>query len=242
MAIASSTDLDYRTWPLRRYEAMFAKIYGEHNRFLSNEHLLLHIVEESGELAEDLRKEQIVSMKDSRGNSNGLLVNIPDIFAWICALSSRHGSLEDMIWAKFPGMCPYCFASSNCNCIARKPKHSDAERAEILGTARADAGNRPSTLYGFQQMLNNIYGVANRSKTLYEIGYHLSEEVGEVAKALRLHDRSLLLELADVFGWLVGMTHKLSGMTGVEYRLDDMTWERYPARCPHCNEAICTCH
>lgn len=242
MTFTSSTDLDYRAWPLRKYEQMFARIYGEHNRFLSNEHILLHLVEEAGELAEDLRKEQIVSKKDSKGNSNGLLVNIPDIFAWICAMSSRHGSLEDMIWEKFPGMCPYCFSHSDCQCIASKPHYTDAQKAERLDSARKDLSKRPTTFVGWQQMLNSIYGKVNRSHSLDQLGYHLSEEIGEVAKALRLRDKSMLLELADVFGWLVGMTHKISAMTCSEYRLDDMVWQRFPGRCPHCNETICVCH
>lgn len=63
----------------------------------------------------------------------------------------------------------------------------------------------------------------------------LTEEVGELAKALRTGDRANLEhEFGDVLAWLTS----LANLTGVE--LEDAA-ARYAHGCPKCGESPCTC-
>ncbi len=63
----------------------------------------------------------------------------------------------------------------------------------------------------------------------------LTEEVGELAKALRTGDAgNLRHEFGDVLAWL----GSLANLTGVE--LDDAI-ARYANGCPRCGQVPCTC-
>ena len=62
-----------------------------------------------------------------------------------------------------------------------------------------------------------------------------TEEVGELARAIRKGDReNLEHEFSDVLAWLVS----LANVTGVD--LDDVI-ARYADGCPRCGAAPCTC-
>lgn len=63
----------------------------------------------------------------------------------------------------------------------------------------------------------------------------LTEEVGELAKALRGGDQDELeLEFSDVLAWLAS----LANLSGVD--LDD-AMARYADGCPKCEHSPCTC-
>ncbi|MDP9243347.1 MAG: pyrophosphohydrolase [Actinomycetota bacterium] len=63
----------------------------------------------------------------------------------------------------------------------------------------------------------------------------LTEEVGELARALRKQDReNLEHEFGDVLAWLTS----LASLTGVE--LSDAA-ERYANGCPKCGDIPCSC-
>jgi NTP pyrophosphatase (non-canonical NTP hydrolase) len=63
----------------------------------------------------------------------------------------------------------------------------------------------------------------------------LTEEVGELARALRKQDReNLEHEFGDVLAWLTS----LASLTGVE--LSEAA-ERYANGCPKCGETPCSC-
>ena len=63
----------------------------------------------------------------------------------------------------------------------------------------------------------------------------LTEEVGELAKALRTGDRANLdHEFSDVLAWLLS----LANLTGVEV---SATMGRYASGCPRCASSPCTC-
>jgi NTP pyrophosphatase (non-canonical NTP hydrolase) len=63
----------------------------------------------------------------------------------------------------------------------------------------------------------------------------LTEEVGELARALRKQDReNLQHEFGDVLAWLTS----LASLTGVE--LSEAA-ERYANGCPKCGETPCSC-
>ncbi len=63
----------------------------------------------------------------------------------------------------------------------------------------------------------------------------LTEEVGELAKALRMGDaENLRHEFGDVLAWLTS----LANLTGID--LDDAI-ARYANGCPRCGTSPCTC-
>ena len=63
----------------------------------------------------------------------------------------------------------------------------------------------------------------------------LTEEVGELARALRRDDRANLeLEFSDVLAWLVS----LANLTDVDLT---QTMRRYADGCPRCGASPCNC-
>jgi NTP pyrophosphatase (non-canonical NTP hydrolase) len=63
----------------------------------------------------------------------------------------------------------------------------------------------------------------------------LTEEVGELARALRHGDRDeLVLEFSDVLAWLTS----LASLSGID--LDEAA-ARYAAGCPKCGHSPCAC-
>lgn len=63
----------------------------------------------------------------------------------------------------------------------------------------------------------------------------LTEEVGELARALRRGDRdNLVLEFSDVLAWLAS----LANLTGVD--LEEAA-RRYAGGCPKCGASPCVC-
>ncbi len=63
----------------------------------------------------------------------------------------------------------------------------------------------------------------------------LTEEVGELARALRHGERDdLELELSDVLAWLAS----LANLTGIDL---DAAMARYADGCPKCSRSPCAC-
>ncbi len=234
--------MHYSEWSLNKWQGMFNEIYEDRNRELTDGGLWLQVYEKAGKLAEDLRKQYIIPRNDGEGRLTGILVNIADVFAWFCAFTGRYGSLEEIIWNKFPNACPYCMEESGCICIREKHVMNKEERERMIELRRKNMEVRPKNLYECQQMLGRIYGKANKTQTIEQIGYHLFEEMGEVAEALSHKNKVKIRdELADVFAWVIGLTIKCGDVINEDYRLDDITWSRYPGRCAHCNSKPCLC-
>ena len=63
-----------------------------------------------------------------------------------------------------------------------------------------------------------------------------SEEVGELAEALRKNDREAMEEeFADVLAWLVS----LANIVGVD--VEEAAKRKYPDVCPYCGKNPCEC-
>ena len=63
----------------------------------------------------------------------------------------------------------------------------------------------------------------------------LTEEVGELAKAMRTGDRANLEhEFGDVMAWLAS----LANLEGIDL---ETAVARYAATCPRCGDALCDC-
>ena len=140
-------------------------------------------------------------------------------------------NLEDMVWEKYQGLCPYCGVEKNCMCITqdKRPMH----------WFQNPNGTRPTSLDGFQEMFNGIYGKLNRLLPHIAVWLHLQEEIGETSRAFRLLERQglqmLRNELADVFAWLMAFCNRL------QVKLSVLTYDVYPDICDTCRKPRCEC-
>ena len=90
-------------------------------------------------------------------------------------------------------------------------------------------------LSAIQQTMRTTYLERDAARGLDATFRWLTEEVGELAKAMRTGDRdNLQHEFGDVLAWLLS----LANVEGVE--LEDAI-ARYAAGCPRCGTSPCGC-
>jgi NTP pyrophosphatase (non-canonical NTP hydrolase) len=111
---------------------------------------------------------------------------------------------SDMLWRRFPGMCPFCYWRRSagekqreqqpgfrdpCDCAPHsitsrgkdeKRLHTTALRAFSQGTDTP----KPTGIDEWQTMFGAIFGASLRRLDLSQIALHLLEEMGEVSDAL----------------------------------------------------------
>ncbi len=93
----------------------------------------------------------------------------------------------------------------------------------------------PVTLRVFQDLIERTYGQRDRERGLASTYMWFSEEVGELARALRAQDpQNLREEFADVLAWL----STLASIAGVD--LEEAS-RRYGDGCPRCGAVPCAC-
>lgn len=211
---------------IREWQELFGKIYGAANNALSPKEMWLHLMEEAGEVARDMRKE------DYRRLSHDL----PDIFAWLCTFANRTGiDVEEAVWDKYPRVCPYCLRERHCVCIAEGFDFYDSAR---LASYRSH-NNMPVTILDWERMFRDIFGNVNQILSRASVGFHLMEEIGEVASLLRKGEYGKYSrEIADVFAWLIAIPMKMPEIGS----LDEMTWNIYPGLCKRCRLEKCACN
>jgi NTP pyrophosphatase (non-canonical NTP hydrolase) len=216
---------------LGQWQEKFRAMYGQRNAELnlSPSDIWLHLMEEAGELAADFRKEDYKK----------LWRDLPDVFAWLCAFANRTELLlEEVVWHKFPNVCPYCLKPESCSCIA--------ENRSIMEDDALQQYRRkpyPETLDGWEEMFERIYGNVNTIQSSKGIGFHFMEEVSEVARELRReHHAELKNELADVLAWLVAVYHRAQAhQSGKPTTLSACIWAIYPGKCDKCGSCPCEC-
>ena len=90
-------------------------------------------------------------------------------------------------------------------------------------------------LFAFQELMARTYGERDRARGIDATVAWLTEELGELARAVRKGTRDEQLhELGDVLAWLAS----LAGQLGLS--LDEAA-ARYDAGCPRCGARPCTC-
>jgi NTP pyrophosphatase (non-canonical NTP hydrolase) len=91
-------------------------------------------------------------------------------------------------------------------------------------------------LSDFQAKIRQLYGSRDAERGLYETFAWLVEEVGELSRALRRHDRdNLEVEFADVVAWLVSVANLVD--VDVAACVDQL----YGNGCPRCSASPCAC-
>jgi NTP pyrophosphatase (non-canonical NTP hydrolase) len=98
---------------LDEWVCKLSELYAHINRKLPREATGFHTVEEIGELSQELRRYE---ENDPTFTQQDFQEEIADVFTWTVGMAIRAGlDLRQILWQKFPGVCPYCGASP-CGC------------------------------------------------------------------------------------------------------------------------------
>lgn len=90
-------------------------------------------------------------------------------------------------------------------------------------------------LDAFQSLMARTYGARDRERGIAATVAWLTEELGELAQAVRKGDRAAQLhEVGDVLAWLASLTDQL-GLS-----LEEAA-SRYASGCPRCGSSPCGC-
>jgi NTP pyrophosphatase (non-canonical NTP hydrolase) len=93
------------------------------------------------------------------------------------------------------------------------------------------------TLAELQKLIRETFGAKDRRRGLAGTFMWFSEEVGELAAALRGNEPKdvTAAEFADVLAWLA----TLANIAGVD--LEEAVRTKYGAGCPECHKIPCAC-
>jgi NTP pyrophosphatase (non-canonical NTP hydrolase) len=179
---------------------------------------------------------------------------VPKAIAWWLSLCGKIGvrSVSEMLWFKFPAVCPYCETRPHDEGRCRRLKTRNRERLpdwsslENIGRANEEAGRRPETITEWRKMFEEIYP-AQGTETYAPTFSRFTEELGELAEALRVFPVApgyFLSEATDVFAWLMHIQNLIEVKAETQVADDDL--ERrfaaaYPDGCRDCGFRVCAC-
>jgi NTP pyrophosphatase (non-canonical NTP hydrolase) len=231
----SSTSLDdlYR---------MTAHIYSEQNAQRPVSSTFAHFVEVCG----------MLTIHDRRKKKEGinLVGALCKALGWYFPLLAklRVRSVEELIFRKYPGVCPYCRLAphEDGRCKSVRGTDSTVDHVALRRAYEANRHKRPRTLDEWQSMFQRIYPRSPDERARSTLG--LFEEVGELAEAVRVFDRYpkyFIGEAADTFSYLMGIANELSLRMAqdadLEFSLQDEFLRRYPGLCTGCGNRVCVC-
>jgi len=161
---------------------------------------------------------------------NNLLIS----FSWLAAIAGRlHIDMEEVTWKRFPSICSYC-GKQPCSC--KKSKLRSRRKIVVKNSLK------PKNLAGFQKMLSLIYPADSR--TLFEAGVHLAEEIGELNEVIHFFSgehkakyfEEIKKEIADVIScfFSVANSAKIDMAAGLG--------KMYYSNCHVCHKAPCVCN
>ena len=177
---------------------------------------------------------------------------IPKAFAWWLALCGKLGirSVEDMIWAKFPAICPYCKKGNphHPDCQIIKAADPYPHWTELKDIADKTYSKKPKTFKDWQLMFFEIYG-SSQGESYDKVFSRLNEELGELAEAVRAFELApglFFSEAPDVFAWLMKVQNVLDSKNHVPIDkrgifISEYFERQYPDRCLECKKMICRC-
>ncbi|WP_415404137.1 hypothetical protein [Tateyamaria sp. SN3-11] len=217
-----------------------AFVFHEKNERRSLEATFSHLVEHCSNLIKHHHR------RDADNSFDALI----KCFSWFLPLlaKARVSSAERVIFRKFPGVCYYCAESPHQGDRCKENSGLKPEdRVSLLQGIYSDGwDSRPRTMNGWQAMFQTIY-----PKGLGTIEYScvkLTEELGEMAEAIRVFDHSpsyLLSEAADIFSHLFGIASEIQAVAkqiNSEKCLNlDLFEQLYPGQCRRCRSTVCIC-
>ena len=218
------------------------QIYWGRNYYADADSIFAHLAEVVGGLS------LLASGKVKPGVNPEL--HVPKAVAWWLALCGKLNvrSVEDMLWDKFPAVCPYCLQPTHdsVDCGRAKATGSGPGWSQLrkIGEGRA----RPSSLGAWQRMFYEIYKI-EQTDSAEKTFARLCEELGELAEAVRVFTSRptyFLSEACDVFAWLMRVQNQIEAKKGVRRSdlgaaLEQQFSSRYPDYCTDCRRPRGNC-
>jgi NTP pyrophosphatase (non-canonical NTP hydrolase) len=202
--------------PLDEFLTTVAGIYSKQDEKRSIYDIWLHATHHAASIGEEVRK-----FKPGKKLFN----EIADFAMWLFTFinkinvplgtaSNPHGIAEstirvrdkmrfsDIIWNKYPGLCPVCFwrrfqktgkiedvQNDPCDCLLhevekRNKAQEKTQLDKLQDYATMHRRAKPRSVDDWQKMFENIYEANLRHLDLEDIAFHLLEEVGEVSDAI----------------------------------------------------------
>lgn len=232
----------YRSRDIDEWHKAVNYIFADRNFHRDATSIFAHLVEVVGGLS------QLASAKKKAGLVPEAF--LPKALAWWFALCGKVGirSVGELLWLKFPRVCPYCQRDEHDSTICSKKKRENPipHWAELRSIGRSR--KRPSSLGEWQRMFRNIYKPHHRAE--FESSFaRLAEELGELAEAVRVFPAApgyFLSEAADVFAWLMNIQNNIDfrdEKTEEDYGqlLEEGFCRSYPDYCTDCRQQRCIC-
>lgn len=221
---------------------MVAYIYHEKNEKRDREATFCHLIEASGILAAQCSKE--------KPDLNEVTSSLCRVLGWFFPLLARARvrSAEELIFRKFPRVCPYCRKSPHDPGSCKLNPREEIDYEELRELFNSNWGTKPRGLDAWQAMFQSIYPRGPDIKS--PSPSRLFHELGELAEALRVIDvypNYFLSEAADVFTYLMGIANELSGHisatvpNATPFSLEREFLQRFPGFCSQCKSSICIC-
>jgi pyrimidine deaminase RibD-like protein/NTP pyrophosphatase (non-canonical NTP hydrolase) len=232
----------YRSRDIDDWHKSINYIYSDRNFYRDPASIFSHLVEVVGGLS------RLASAKKKAGP--GAETFLPKALAWWFTLCGKLGitSASDLLWLKFPGVCPYCQREEHDPILCGKKKRDNPvppwKELKALGQKK----KRPSGLAEWQRMFRSIYKVHHKPE--FEATFaRLAEELGELAEAVRVFPAApgyVLSEAADVFAWLMNIQNNIDfrdEKLDEEYGklLEESVCRAYPDYCKDCRQQRCNC-
>jgi NTP pyrophosphatase (non-canonical NTP hydrolase) len=169
-----------------------------------------------------------------KGEGDKLKSNLLVSFSWLAAIAGRlHIDMEEVTWRRFPSVCSYC-GKQPCSC--KKIKLKSRRRIIVKNSLK------PKNLAGFQKMLSLIYPV--NSRTLFEAGVHLAEEVGELNEVIHFflgeHKAKYFEEIKKEIADVISCFFSVANSAKIDMAAD--LGKMYYNNCHVCHKAPCNCN
>src|SRR5215469_4990690 len=233
-----------RTLRLDDLYKMVAHIYSEQNAHRPASATFAHFVEVCGMLTIHVssKKREGVTFVDSLCKALG----------WYFPLLAkfRVSSLEEIVFRKYPNVCPYCRRSPHDDSICKTTRGTakTVDHRALHAEQQRNANQRPLDISEWQLMFNRIYPRRPDDARTARSTLGLFEELGELAEAVRVFDRYpkyFAGEAADVFSYLMGLANEhellVQQETDSTFSLEEEMIKRYPGLCVQCGHVVCIC-
>lgn len=231
-------------YSLDEWYQLINSIYLEANFYRDPSSIFTHLVEISGGLASS----SIGKVKQDV-DEEAFLAKAIGWWLTLCG-KVRVRSIESMIWAKYPNVCPYCGKKPHISrdCKHRKKTHKEIDWETLRQIGVNNLADKPRTIRDWQKMFDDIYGrdeAGDKQKILTRI----TEELGELAESVRLLPVThmyFMNEATDVFAWLMRLANQIDEEKQTDEAetgkiLENSLWSQYPGVCSYCRNRPCKC-
>jgi NTP pyrophosphatase (non-canonical NTP hydrolase) len=171
-----------------------------------------------------------------------MLEQIANVYSRLNTVANRLGiNLQDALWHKFPGACPYCLRPKNCQCLLNHPREISASDPKLT-RLRKMVEKTPTRLRDHQFLQHKIYFNQNQLFDLRNLSSRLVEETCELSEACRGGDQEAILgEAADVASFIFAICNLMNKNRKNHecIYIDQLVLAHYPWQCKKCHRNVC---